>query len=318
MLAHPLNVSILRSLTTGPKQGSELRRETGFPAQTTIRAQLKQLAGIGAVEKHRKNHFPGVLTYELTATGRGLLSVAEILEDWLQAAPHSSLRLGDAAAKAAIKALIEAWATSMLRALGARPLSLTALDRVIASQSYPALERRLSALRVTGMVEPQPTNGAGTPYAANAWLRRGVAPLVAAARWERKHASHDMPALTRGDVETTFLLAAPLLRLPSGLSGSCRVAAIASDRDDRPAGAMIEIADGTVTACSTQLNGDVNCWVVGSISAWLNALVVHDLDGLELGGDSDLARELVGGLHRELYGAPRARREPQRKDPLSG
>lgn len=298
-----MNVSILRCLAENPKQQIELRRECGLPAQTTLRALLKRLVDIGAVEKHRRDRFPGVLEYELPATGRDLLFVAQALERWLSKAPDGPLSLGDNAAKAAIKALAEGWSTTMLRALAAGPLSLTELDRVITAHSYPSLERRLSALRLAGLTEARRGNRRGTPYAVSDWLRQGAGPLATAARWERRHLPATTAAITPLDVETMFLLTVPMLRLPPGTSGTCCMAAeIPDGTKPRLAGVIAEVQDERVTSCSTNFHGQPDAWALGPAAAWLSAMVEGDVDRLELGGDCGLARALLSALYESLFG----------------
>lgn len=302
LLAAPLNVAILRTLSAGPKQQSQLRRDTGSPAQTTLRAQLKRLIEVGAVSKDRRNRFPGVLEYELTTAGRDLLFVIGALEGWLERAPAGPLRFGDNASKAAIKALVEGWSTKMLRVLAARALSLTELDRVIGDLSYPSLERRLGAMRLADQVEARPGNGRGTPYAVTTWTRRGVAPLAAAARWERRYLPATTTPIGRHDAEAAFLLAVPLLRLPSGCSGSCRMGVEFPDGGTkRLAGVMTEVSDGRIASCATQLQGHPDAWALGSSAAWLNAVIARDASGLELGGDCAFARSLLDALHDTLF-----------------
>jgi DNA-binding HxlR family transcriptional regulator len=166
----------------------ELQRETGSPAQSTLRSHLAAFQKTGVVVKRRGSTFPSSLEYELAEPGRELRLVTVILESWLAAAPDGPLQLGTSAGKAAVRALADAWSSTMLRALAIRPLTLTALDSIVTNLNYPALERRLTALRLAGLVEPASGNGAGTPYALTRWLRRGVAPLAAASRWERRNA----------------------------------------------------------------------------------------------------------------------------------
>lgn len=302
LLATPLNCLILQALSEGPRQQAELRRAAGSPAATTLRAQLKRLAEIGAIEKHRRNRFPGVLEHELTTAGRDLLFVAATLERWLGAAPKSPLPLGSSAAKAAIKALTEGWSTTMLRALAAGPLSLTELDGVIGSLSYPSLERRLGAMRLAGQVEPQRGDGRSTPYAVTEWLRHGVAPIAAAARWERRHLASTTAPVGRLDVEAAFLLAVPLLQLPAELSGSCRMAAeLSNGRKRRLAGVMVEVEQGSIASSTTHLHGKPDAWALGSAVAWLDTVIEDDASRLGLGGDCDLARALLSGLHGVLF-----------------
>lgn len=301
LLAAQLNVLVLRALADGPKQQAELRGEAGLPAQTTLRAQLKRLVAIGALDKHRRDSFPGVLEYGLTAAGRDLLFVAITLERWLERAPDGPLPLGGPAAKAAVKALAEGWSSTMLRALAAGPLSLTQLDGVIGSLSYPSLERRLVAMRLTGQVEACRGNGRGRPYAVTEWLRHGVAPLLVAARWERRHRAAAATPLGRLDTETVFLLALPLLCLPVETAGTCRMAAEIANGDGRLAGVMTVAQNGRIVSSTTELNGKADTWVLGPAAAWLNALIEHDTAKLEIGGDCNLARALLAGLHDALF-----------------
>lgn len=304
LLSTPLNVPILRALAEGPKQQVQLRQETGSPAQTTLRGQLKRLEQLDAIEKQRRNRFPGVLEYDLSAAGRALLFVADTLEEWLSRVPEAPLPLGGNPAKAAIKALAEGWSTTMLRALATGPLSLTELDRVIAALSYPSLERRLAAMRLVGLVEACANDGPGTPYALTDWARRGIGPLAAAARWERRHMSRIAMPIGRIDVETAFLLSAPLLRLASELSGTCRMAVeLPGGREQRLAGVIIGVENGRTDSCTTRLQGNPDAWALGSVTAWLDAVIEADTARIEPGGDTHLACALLDTLHRELFGA---------------
>lgn len=291
----------MRALTDGPKQQAELRRATGSPAQTTLRAQLKRLVEIGVVEKHRRNRFPGALEYELTGAGRDLIFVATVLEHWLNEAPDGPLPIESNAARAAVKALSASWSTTMLRALAAGPLSLTELNRVVGSLSYPSLERRLVAMRLANQVKARRGGGRGTPYAVTDWLRRGVAPLSTAARWERRHMPRETTPLTRLDAEAALLLAVPLLRLPTEATGRCRMAAEIPNGKGRLAGVTVEVEMGSVVSCTTQLDDTSEAWALGSSAAWLSAVIDADIQQLEIGGDYALARALLDNLHRALF-----------------
>lgn len=303
LLSTPLNVPILRALNEGPKQQVELRQEAGSPAQTTLRAQLKRLEQIGAIEKQRQNRFPGVLEYELSGPGRDLLVVADTLERWLDRAPDGALRLGDNTARSAIKALAEAWSATMLRPLAGDPMSLTELDRVIGALSYPSLERRLAAMRLAGQVEARSSSDRGTPYALTDWARRGVAPLAAAARWEQRHLPKSAPPIRQLDVEAAFLLSVPLLRVDGGMSGSCRMAAeIPGGRKRQLAGVVVHIEGGRIESYTSRLQGTPSAWALGSVTAWLDAVIDAETSRIEPGGDTHLARTLLDALHGELFG----------------
>jgi DNA-binding HxlR family transcriptional regulator len=280
----------------------ELRCEVGSPPQTTMRRQLRALTEMGVLTRSSQSDFPGSVAYELTAPGRELLVVTAALKAWLAAAPAGPLPLGSVAAKSAVNALVEGWETNMVRALAAQPLSLTELDHLISGLNYPSLERRLTAMRIAGQVEALPSRGRGTPYAVTEWLRCGVAPLSAAARWELLHLDGQAPPLGRRDPEASLLLAVPLLRLPTSMSGACRLAvAIERDRRHHLAGVMVALEKGRVVSCSTRLDGHPDAWAVAPFAAWLGAVIDLDFSRFEVGGDHALARGLVEGLHRALF-----------------
>jgi DNA-binding HxlR family transcriptional regulator len=303
LLAAPANVFVLRALAEGPCSLVDLRREIGSPPQTTMRRQLRTLTDIGVLARGRQADFPGSLDFELTDPGRELLEVAEILGVWLANAPEGPLPLGSVAAKSAVGALVEGWETNMLRALAAKPFSLTELDNLISALSYPSLERRLTAMRIAGQIEPLPSRGRGTPYVVTEWLRRAVAPLSIAARWELLHLNGRSAPLGSRDTEASLLLAVPLLRLETGLSGSCRLA-VDSGRGERHrlSGVMVGVEHGRVTTCSTRLEGHPEAWAVGSFAAWFAAVIDLDTSRLEMGGDRSLAAGLLEGLHGALFG----------------
>jgi hypothetical protein len=97
----------------------------------------------------------------MTEAGREILSVADVLEAWLARAPQGPIALGSEPAKGPIRSLIGGWGSTMLRALAARPLSLTELDGLIGGLSYPSIERRLSAMHAARQVEPLEGQGGG-------------------------------------------------------------------------------------------------------------------------------------------------------------
>lgn len=308
LLAAPLNARILRALRDGPKQQADLRRETGHPAQTTLRAQLKKLAGAGALEKQRRNRFPGVLEYELSAAGGNLLEVSDRLARWLEGSPEGELELGGSSAKSAVRALTAGWSATMLHALATGPLTLTELDGLISSLNYPSVGRRLAAMRLAGLVKAYADDGRRTPYGVATWARRAAAPLVAAIRWERRHAAAETEPIGEVEAETLLLLSAPLLAASERVAGACRLAMeIAADGERRLAGATVEIEDGRVHSYTSRLQTATDAWALGSPGAWLDAMADGDAKGIERGGDAQLAQLALAGLGRALHEAPSIR-----------
>lgn len=294
----------MRALAGGPKSLAEMRREAGSAPQTTLRGYLRQLATAGIVEKRRDNRFPGPVVYELTECGLELLEVAGLLAIWLAIAPEGRIELGSAEAKHAIKALAHGWSSSIVRALAARPLSLTELDSIISSLTYPSLERRLLAMRQLGLLDAVSGGGRSTPYALTDWLRRAIVPLAAAARWEHRHFPEEAVPPTSQDIEAAFLMSLPLMSLPKELSGSCRVAVRRVHRaTSNLTGALVEVRNGVLRSCTTRLEGAPSSWAVGSTTAWFAAVTSGDPQLLELGGDPRLAAEVVEQMHGALFGA---------------
>jgi DNA-binding HxlR family transcriptional regulator len=297
LLSAPLNVDILRTLEKEPLGPVELRRAVGFPPQSTMRVYIRTLAELGVLERRRENEFPGSVDYVLSKGGLALLEVAKVLEVWLQDAPDGEIELGTTSAKTAVKALVEGWSTNIVRALSARSLTLTELNRLIPSVSYPSLERRLTAMRLRGLAQRTPGDGRGSPYAASPWLRRAVVPLGAAMAWERRHAPGATGPIGRLDVEATFLLAVPLLDLGPQANGRCRLA-VELQGGSSPvfAGVSLNIEDGRVVSCVSRLDGDAEAWVSGTPIAWFGRMDGSEEGELELGGDSTLASSITEAL----------------------
>lgn len=280
---------------------AELRRATGLPAQTTLRGHLAGLEKIGALSKQPTQRMPYAVENALTPMGEDLLQVAGALERWLARAPERPISLESGAAKGIVKALVDGWESTMMRCLALRPMSLTELDREIAELSYPALERRLSSMRMAGLIEACPATGSGTPYTVTEWARRGVAPLAAAGRCERIHMGNRAAPATRLDVEAAFLLATPLVGLPEETNGTCQleVEPTPGEQSDQ-SGVRVEVREGKVVACDCELDGDRSSYAAGTTRTWFTAIKEGTLEELHFGGGSRFAETLVLGLHASL------------------
>lgn len=308
LIAGPLSVPILRAHLDEPLRLPDLRERIGGAAQTTLRGQVGNLRGIGALERHVLGGMPYTVENELTDAGRGVLAVAEVVESWLARAPQGPIALGSEPAKGAIRALVGGWGSTILRALAARPLSLTELSSVIFDHSYPALERRLSAMRAARQAEPLPQGGRGAkPYAVTDWTRLAVGPLVAAGRCECEHFAGVAEPLARLDIEAAFLLAMPLIDLEVTRAGSCLLAVDTGTRGDgesgdrRLAGVHVDIEDGEVASCISRLEQEPSTWALGTVPSWIDAILEGRSDRLRLGGeDPGLAQVLIERLNAVL------------------
>jgi DNA-binding HxlR family transcriptional regulator len=298
LLATPLNLQVLQALSERPMRLAELRKATGLPAQTTLRGHLASLSDLGVLTKRPTQQMPYAVENELTPMGHELLDVAGQLEEWLGRAPDGPISLEGSAAKGAVKALIDGWGSTMMRALASDPLSLTELDSLISELSYPALERRLSSMRIAGLVEAQQSKGAGTPYTVTDWARLGVAPLAAASRCELTHMGEDVAPVTEIDIEAAFLLATPLVGLPEDVAGTCQLEVEASPGFVfGPTGVQVTVEGGKVISCVSRLEPSPTAYAVGPAIKWFNAVRYGKLDQLRFGGSRQIAEDVVGGLH---------------------
>jgi DNA-binding HxlR family transcriptional regulator len=309
LIASPLSVPILRAHLDGPLRLPDLRERIGGAAQTTLRGQVGNLRGIGALERRVRSGMPYTVENELTPVGLGVLSVAEVVEAWLARAPQGAIPLGSESAKSAIRALVGGWGSTILRALAARPLSLTELSSLINDHSYPALERRLSAMRAARQLEPRPSGDRGAkPYGVTEWTRQAVAPIAAAGHCECKYLTQSTVPLTRIDIEAIFLLSVPLIDLDVTRAGASLLAVDTGSGEsgqpsDRLAGVHVEVEGGAITSCSSRLKHDPHTWALGSTSAWVDAILEGKTERLRIGGDrAELAEELIQRLHTSLFG----------------
>lgn len=312
LLAVPLNVHLLEALVNGELSLGHLSDAVGHPPASTMRSYLRSLEETEAVERRRQAEFPAAVSYELTPSGRDLLEVERVLQDWLDLAPAGPVQVGTRAAKSAVKALVEGWSAGIVRALAARPFALTELSKLIPTISYPTLERRLTAMRRIGLVEAKRSeSGRGTPHSAALWLRQAVAPLTASIEWEQRHRPGQAPALRRIDIEATLLLAVPLLELNPETSAVCRVAVeLGNGASADYAGVMVTVEEGHPTSWLARLNGPADAWVSGSVTDWLHWFNGREEERLEFGGQPAVAMALTESLRRKVH--PDAQDSPVR------
>jgi DNA-binding HxlR family transcriptional regulator len=301
LLSAPLNVGTLTALAEGPMPLMELRRTLGMPPQTTTRKYLKELAELGVVERRRTPGFGGTVHFGLTRAGRDLILAAAALDAWLGGASDGKVELGQPAAKRIIEALVGGWSTMIIRAIAAQPLALTELSNLIPTLNYPSLERRLVACRLAGLVEPIPSGGRGTPYRVTLWLHRAMGPILECAYWERQHLRDAANPFTARDIEAVFLLLAPLADLPEGCSGSSRLVIETNGKHGSSlAGAVMQVDRGKIVSCVCRLATPADSSAVGGMSCWYETFLKHEFSALEIGGDANLAIELLTGLSRAI------------------
>lgn len=298
-----LSARVLYAFVAGPLTSGELEESLGWAPQSSLRASIAKLTELGALARTAAEQ-PYGAPLELTPAGRELLPVAAALERWLAASPGGPISLEDPAAQGVVRVLTTGWDSGVVRALAERPQSLVELNSAISGLNYPALKRRLAKLRSTNLVVPART-ASGSGYEASEWLRRAVVPLTLAGRWERRHDTGEQP-IAHTEVEAAFMLALPIARLPARASGACALAVLTSEKRAKSkrsvAGVALELKEGEVVSCSTDAAGRQPTWALGTIDAWLEAVVDGRTDALRASGAKPtLARGIVKALHADLF-----------------
>ena len=308
LFANPLNAQILRAHADGPLRLNGLHERIGWAAHTTLRAALANLGALGALAPPRSGGSRFAVENELTAAGREMLLVAEEVEAWLARAPQGPIAIDGEAAKAAVKALAGGWSSTLMRSLANRAFTLTELDQLIPGVSYPSLERRLTRMRSIGLIEPAMAGGRGTPYVVTEWLRRSIAPLVAAGRCERRYLPDRSAPITEVEVEGAFMLALGLVTLPQSANGTCMLAVHPEAAETKIngrclAGVTVEVERGEIVSCAPQVREKPPTWALGSAETWLDVVIDGGFEALSFSGARpQLALDLVSGLHFALFG----------------
>jgi DNA-binding HxlR family transcriptional regulator len=262
------------------------------------------MEGDGLLIKRGRVDSPGVVEHALTDAGEDLLLVIVALEAWLNGRPKGALSFDGGAGQAAIKSLSESWSSTVLQTMAAGPISLTGLANEIRTVSYPAVERRLSSMRITGQVAPSPNQEKAIPYALTEWMQRGVVPLAAAVRWEQTHLLDAPQDMNRSEIDASFLLALPLLQIEAGMAGSCRMDVRMDDGEKSPAGASAVVVKGRIVSCATAREDTDDAWAIGSQPDWAATLTSNSKRQLRFGGDQALAKALLGDLRLLLFTPP--------------
>jgi DNA-binding HxlR family transcriptional regulator len=302
LLGSPRNFLILQALAEGTKGQRDLRRNAGFPAQSTLRGNLEALERAGVIDRKRRDSFPGALEYDLTEPGRELLAVAVSLGRWLAEAPTEPIELGSDPAKAAIKGLVEGWSAAVLTALAEGPLSLTELDKRISTISYPTLERCLDTMRLAEQLDVGARSPKGTPYAVTDWLRRGLGPLALGARWEHRHRPDGVDPIEKSDIDGALLLGGPLFKLSGEVSGVCQLAVRVPDgKKQRRSLGFVEVQSGKVSFRAVYPQVKPDAWASGTMDTWFATVIDADTSGLRMSGDRDLTEAVCDSVHRALF-----------------
>ena len=245
---------------------------------------------------------PGA-TVEVTDAGRDMLDVIGVFTSWLRQCPAGAMDF-DAQAGPSVDALLGGWASATLHAFAAEPLTIAEAGERIGVLGLDAIADRVDALEAQGLLEALPA-GAEPRYAASDWLRRGIAPILAAMRMELRHPPGGTAPIAVADFEAALQLALPLLQLPADVSGSCALAAqLEREVSETPVGVTVRVEEGRVVSLELAIDDSADALATASAVEWLDTLVEIGVNRVHTTGDRRLAGLLVDGLHETLFGEP--------------
>ena len=240
--------------------------------------------------------------YALSEEGREALFVAATIERWLRHAPDGPIEFDSAAAERAVSALVEGWSAAVVHGLARAPMTSAELGAAIDGLGGRRLQGHLSEMHGAGLVEAL-GEGDEALYAMTDWLRRGIAPLIAAARLELGEDMEGAAPVDGSDVEAGFRMALALVQLPEELSGVCSLRVkLDGRRDDPPSGVTARIECGEVVSCEAGFEQKADARAFGSLGDWLDTVIDLDSRAVRTGGDAWLTDALVSAIHHALFG----------------
>lgn len=242
--------------------------------------------------------------FKVTSGGREMLSVAFVVERWLQRAPQGALPFDSRQAEMSVATLAEGWSTTIVHMLAREPLTFRELQSsVVEELNQPELETRLAAMASVGQIEVHSDIDGEAIFWLTDWLRAGIAPLIASARLERRNPLEEMAPIDALDVEAGFRLSLPLIELPKELTGTCSLGLnLADDESASLTGVTAEIIEGQIASCTAGLNRKADAWAAATAAEWLDTVIEPDVKLVRTGGDHWTARAIIDRLHRTLFG----------------
>lgn len=258
------------------------------------------LATLPPTLRHSQGMIGPYTQMRTSSKGDEFLFVAATMERWLRNCPSGPLELGLRGAHA-LAPLVCSWSATVTHALAPEALTLAELGRMVGILDREAVAGHVEAMERCGQVEAV-TGDTETRYRLTDWGREGIAPIVAAVRYECRYPEDDVLPPDVFDVEAAFQMALPLLRLPSELRGSCRLGVRITGGEPLIAGATALVDEGRVLSYSPLLDENPETWAMGTPLDWCEAVVDPTTEKVETGGHRELAAALLTALHERLFG----------------
>lgn len=238
-----------------------------------------------------------------TPAGREVPFVAAVVQEWLNRCPAGPIALGEGSGDV-LWPLLSGWVSTVVHAVAAGPRTAVEVEEEVTVLNGEEIEARIGLLEEVGLLRALPAEEGGDErFEATEWLRLAIAPLAAAARMELRYPLDDTAPIAAADVEAALRLTLPLVRMQQGPSGAC---SLEIELDEGvvggPVGMTARIEGGRVVACEQGIDPAAGAWIAGDTAGWLDAAINGNRGPLRSGGDWRLPRDLLGGLHRALFG----------------
>lgn len=239
-----------------------------------------------------------------TAAGREVPPTAAVLQGWLNRCPAGPIEIGEGSGDV-LWPLLSGWVSTVVHALAAGPRTVAEVQEAVGVLNEEEIEARMGLLEEVGLLRAVEAEGGDeeTRFESTQWLRYAIAPLAAAARMELRHPLDDTAPIAAADVEAALQLTLPLLRASPGLSGAC---SLEVELDEGvvggPVGMTVRIEQGRVIACEPGIDPEADARIAGDTAAWLDAVIDDERRAMRSDGDWRFTRDLLGGLHKTLFG----------------
>lgn len=181
LLAGRWTIRLLRELTGGPLQPSDLEQRMPGAAHSAVMRGLQDLVLAGGVARRRVAGVPPRAYYELADGSRTLLAVAQAAEEWERR--WASPGRPDVPGRWTVRLLADRGNRTLLGALAGDSLRPIDVDGRVSQLSRSATRRRVGHLHASGLLARTCVEGE-VRYALTAAARL-LAPIDAlAAHWE--------------------------------------------------------------------------------------------------------------------------------------
>jgi DNA-binding HxlR family transcriptional regulator len=288
----------LRARAMTPTEMAEASQRLGYRIvlarlQALLRLELVLLLDSPrqrGVSGHRRGGLHG-----LSASGLAILDVVNVAAECEQAWPRRPTSFGPPGA-VALGVVADHPFQAIARALASKPLRASELERLLPEISHGTLLQRLHDYAELGLFTRE-EQGRAIWYSLTDAARRLATVTLHAALWELLYGERERDRLA-GDLAGFVYQVAPLVRLPTAVSGSCVL------HDDWHTVLQRDIylgaGAGQLAVHFVPPVGPIDSDAHASPQQWSRAIIEGNPSGIYTAGDRGLLEATICGLHGTL------------------